>query len=171
MRLRRPAIAATTLGLAGALLPASGAAAAEPADRHVVHSEDVTYESGNGTTHDCTVVARLDWTFGQEGREDDVLSASTDIQSTPGKPACVVDVSFQVASVTMRWRYTNFRLSQRKEYSSVGLVFAEVSEGTWPFDVYGDFTGADRVSSEHHAEFVDCSSNCAWSHTLTFNSK
>jgi hypothetical protein len=152
------------------LLPASGAAAAEPADRHVVYSEEVTYESGN-TTHYCTVVARLDWTFGQEGREDDVLRASTDIQSTPGKPACIVDVSFQEASVTMRWTYTDFRVFQRKEYSSEGLVFAEVSEGTWPFDAYDDYTGAERISSEHHAKFVDCSSNCEWSHTLTFSSK
>jgi hypothetical protein len=173
MRLRRPAIAATTLGLAAALLPANGAAAAEPADRHVVYSENLTYVSGSGdgTTHYCTVVARLDWTFGQQGREDDLLSASTDIQSTPGKPACVVDVSFQVASVTMRWRYNDFRLFQLKEYSSEGLVFAEVSEGTWPFDAYDDYTGSERVTSEHHAEFVDCSSNCEWSHTLTFNSK
>src|SRR5215213_4454067 len=133
MRLRRPAIAATTLGLAGAFLPASGASAAEPADRHVVYSEDVTYESGS-TTHYCTVVARLDWTFGQAGREDDLLRASTDIQSTPGKPDCVGDISLFVASVTMRWTYNNFRSTQHKEYSSEGFVFAEVSERTWPFE-------------------------------------
>jgi hypothetical protein len=87
MRLRRPAIAATTLGLAGALLPASGAAAAEPADRHVVYSENVTY-----------------------GREE-------------------------ARRATAQW--SPARLNQRKEYSSVGLVFAEVSEGTWPFDSHG----------------------------------
>jgi hypothetical protein len=168
MRLRRPAVAATTLGLA-ALLPATGAAA--ETDRHVVIRDDVTYESGGGTTQYCTVVARLDWTFGQEGREDDVLSASTDIQSTPGKPDCVVDPSFQVASVTLRWIYSEYRRNQQYEYSSVGDVFAEVSDGAWPFDAYGDGTGSDRVSSEHHAEFIDCSSNCEWSRTLTFNSK
>ena len=108
MRLRRPAIAATTLGLAGALLPASGAAAAEPADRHVVYERGPDLREGK---HDAVLHGgrppRLDLRSG--GPRNDLLRASTDIQSTPGKPDCVIDVSFQVASVTMRWLYTRLQ--------------------------------------------------------------
>jgi hypothetical protein len=166
MRLRRPAIAATTLGLAGALLPASSAAAAEPADRHVVFSEDVTYVTPGGTQRTCNVIARLNWTFGEEGPQDNTLSASTEVDNN-----CSGEPSFLHAAVTLRWTNHGYRRTQTYTYSSEGDVIAAVSGQATPYNTYNDGFGADGVSSEHHFEFVDCSSNCEWSHTLTFNSK
>ena len=173
MRLRRPAIAATTLGLAGALLPASGAAAAEPPDRHVLLREDVTYQSEFGHTGHCTVQARLEWVFGQEGSQDDVLKASTYIYPTPGYPEhdCANGEDFWMnAGVTLRWTYSGIRRYQTYTYSAEGNVFAEVSDSVYPYES-GHGTEAESISSEHRADFTDCASNCEWSRTLTFNSK
>jgi hypothetical protein len=164
MRLRRQAVAATTLGLAGALLPVTGAAAAEP-NRHVVFTEDVTYERATGGTGHCTVVARLDWVLGEDGAQDNVLSATTEIGGSdcePGEP------SFLHAGVTLQWTNHDFRRSQTYAYTGEGDVEITVSGGATPYNFYGDHFGADRVSSEHHAQLDNCTSNCEWSHTLAF---
>jgi hypothetical protein len=176
MRLRRPAIAATTLGLAGALLPASGAAA-EPADRHVVFSEDVTYQTNSGSVGYCTVIARLDWVFGQAGTEDDWLSASTEITGTPGHPSyeCAGGIPYDMnAAVTLRWSESQFRRNQTYTYTNEGDVFVYVSDWATPYDDSSHLgTPPESVSSEHNAQITayDCAANCEWSHTLTFNSK
>jgi hypothetical protein len=171
MRLRRPAVAATTLGLTGALLTAGGAAA-EP-DRHVVVSEDVTYQTNSGGVGHCRVVANLDWFFGQEGEGDDFLRASTEITQTPGHSAteCAGGTPYDMdVAVTLRWTDHQFRRNQTYTYNSEGDVRVAVAGLATPFDS-GTHLGADGVSSEHHASFADCSANCEWSRTLTFNSK
>ncbi len=171
MRLRHPLVAASTLGLADALLPASGAAAAEP-DRHVVFTEDVIYQSNFIARH-CTVVARLDWYLGEAGPQDNVLSATTEIQGTPGHNDCLTgEPSFLNAGVTLRWTNHDFRRDQTYTYTGEGNVEITVSGAATPCNFYGDGFGADGVSSEHRARFADCTAgDCEWSHTLTFNSK
>ena len=159
MRLRRSAIAATSLGLAGALLPASGAAA-EP-DRHREYSEEVTFQDPSGNTETCTVFARLHWSLPDDGPR--TLSATTEIfcNEPPSFPS---DLK---AGVTLGWTNHDFRRSQTYRYSAEGDVEVTVSGQATPLDPNTHF-GANEVSSEHHAEFVDCVSNCEWSRTLTF---
>jgi hypothetical protein len=158
MRLRRPAIAATSLGLAGALLPASGAVA--ETDRHHEYREEVTFQTPSGE-ETCTLVARLDWTFGDEGPQDDVLSASTSAEGCN-----VAFPSWAQATVTLRWTTHEFRRSQRHTHTSEGDMVGAVSTPATPLDPDTHF-GTDGVSSEHHVEFTYCDSNCEWSHTLT----
>ena len=172
MRLRRPALAASARGLAGALIPASGAAA--ETDRHVVISEDVTYETSSGGVGHCTVIARLDWVFGEEG---DRLSASTEITGTPGRPSneCAGGYPYDMdAAVTLRWRESQYRRGQTYTYTNEGDVFVYVSGGATPYDdSSGLGTPPESISSEHHAKIsaYACAANCEWSRTLTFNSK
>jgi hypothetical protein len=165
MRLRRPAVAATSLGLAGALLPATGAAAAEP-NRHVVVTEDVTYEDIFGGTSTCTVTGRLDWILGEDGSQDNTLFATTSIGG--GSDCGSGDPSFLNAGVTLRWTNHGFRRSQTYTYTGEGDVEITVSGQATPYNFYNDRFGADQVSSTHTASFADCVSNCEWSRTLTF---
>jgi hypothetical protein len=170
MRLRRAAVAATALGLAGALLPASGAAA--ETDRHVVFSEDVTYQSKFSWVGHCRVIVRLDWVFSQDGNR---LSASTEITGTPGRPSyeCAGGYPYDMnAAVTLRWSESQYRRNQTYSYTNEGDVFVYVSGGATPYDQSSGLgTPPDSVSSEHNAQFADCTADCEWSHTLTFNSK
>jgi hypothetical protein len=173
MQLRHAAVSAAGLGLTGALLPASGASAAEP-NRQVVVTEDVTYQSDvTGTAH-CTVVARLDWVLGADGPDDNVLSATTEIRPTPGfdEGDCAFGDPFSMnAGVTLRWRNDEFRRSQTYSYTAEGDVVVTVSNRATPYNFYGDGIGASDVSSTHTAQFADCVANCDWSRTLTFSSK
>jgi hypothetical protein len=172
MRLRRPVVAASALGLAGALLPTSGAAA--EADRHAVFIEDITYQKTGGGVGHCTVEAHLDWVFGQEGTSDDFLRASTWIRQTPGHSESECTGGFPYdkdAGVTLHWTDHQFRQDHTYNYNSEGDVQVAVAGLATPYDE-SSHIGADGVSSDHTAHLAwDCAANCEWSHTLTFNPK
>jgi len=113
------------------------------------------------------VTARLDWILGEDGPQDNTLSATTSIGGDPstcntGEP------SFLNAGVTLQWFNRGFRRSQTYTYSAEGNVEVTVSGQATPYNFYNDGFGADRVSSTHTASFSDCASNCEWNRTLTF---
>ncbi len=155
MRLRRPVIAASALGLAGALLPTSGAVAAT--DQTVTFSEEVTYQDRNGSSVTCDVNASLYWTLGGEGPEDDTLTAYT----SGGAGSCRLS---SIGSVTLRWSMDYYRHSLNHSHTAEGNEgYAAVTA-----DPPSQFSeGYRAVSSEHRVVFGECSSNCVWTHTIT----
>jgi hypothetical protein len=112
------------------------------------------------------VVVTLDWTFGEGGGQDDLLSSGTRVLPESG-PYC----EFSQSSVTMTWGEAYIGGSTRQTYTSDGAEGAHVRAQASP---YKDGFGAQGVDSEHHVLLGLCYDNsdtCEWSHTLDFSSK
>ena len=159
MRLRRPALAASTLGLAGALVPAMTAGAATP-DREFQYIDDVTITRPGGSTYTCEVAARFVWHLGEDTPDDDTLFASTSVQGDHQECEEVHNV------VTLRWFDLGDNTAGNFTYTSEGQKAQEI---TAPPAFTDDGAAYEDPSSEHRWVFPNCASNCEVVHT--FNPK
>jgi hypothetical protein len=154
-------MAATGLGVAAALLPASGAAA--ETDRYLSTREEVTYRETDGSLVKCLVRASLEWTFGGDGPEDDRLSASTSVWSNFDDPNASNWCEFSQSSVTLRWNMLDYLWGANHTYTGEGGDYVQITAP--PPGTYSD--GYTRVSSEHRVVLAECSSGCVWTHTFS----
>ena len=161
MRLRRPAVAATALGLAGALLPSTSATAATP-DRVFAYSDDVTVHRPDGSTYQCTVFARFVWHLGEDRPDDDSLFASTGIQ-IDGSDA--FECEFGVHNVvTLHWSADGSNNSSDYSYTAEGQKNQDIYAPPTVSSGGGSFY--QNPSSEHRWVFPNCASDCEFTHTL-----
>jgi hypothetical protein len=164
MRFRRPAVAATALGLAGALVPATGAQAATGV-RQFQHDEVVVVRRPDGSTYDCQLESRLIWNLGGEGPEDDTLFASTAIKTRP-------DDAFECESVhnvvTLHWHDEGTNTASDFTYTAEGQKTQEVFA---PPAFTDDGVAYENPRSEHRWVFDTCAATCEFTYTHTFTPK
>jgi hypothetical protein len=157
MRFRRPAVAATAVGLAGALLPVTEAVATTP-DRVFQYSEVVVIRRPDGSTYECQTDARLVWHLGEDGAADDSLFAST--TSEPGAAQECEEVH---KSVTLRWHGDGPGGNTASDYTFT-------AEGQKAQELFApppnnpNGPGYEDVSSEHRWLFPNCAANCEVTH-------
>ena len=159
MRRRHPAIAASALGLAGALLPATTASAATP-DRVFTYSNDVTVHRPDGSTYECQLSARLQWHLGEATPRDDTLFASTSIQSGDFEE-CEVGAT---NVVTLRWFDAGPGVDSDVTYTREGKKAQQILA---PPAYTEDGAAYEHPSSEHRWVFDDCVGTCEFTHTFT----
>jgi hypothetical protein len=162
MRLRHPAVAATALGLAAAVVPATPAGAATP-DREFGYGAVVTIHRADGSTYQCGISARFIWHLGEDTPDDDWLFASTQAPSG-ADPDCEY-ASHSV--VTLHWSADGNATFSKYSYTAEGSKNQDIYAPPTANSVGGAFY--NHPSSEHHWIFSNCASNCDIVHT--FNPK
>ena len=152
MRIKRPVVAATALGIAGAVLPTSPALAGEA---HLQTGERVTVRGTDGASHECRILVAFDHYLGSEGSYDDEISGSTGVGAdVTGSGEDEFFCEAAEVSVALRWHATHSNSADNRTYlvEGWGNVYA------WHGDAPA--LGYENANSEHRVHFPNCTANC-----------